>query len=115
MVPWAGRSVPRDRRMASKPAGVERFADRARSSAARVVARPAPGSTPIERTGMTTWDLDELPRVLDTRAAGGVVRAYPALVDTGAAVDVRLLARSEERRVGKECEVPCRSRWSPYH
>ena len=22
---------------------------------------------------------------------------------------------SEERRVGKECEVPCRSRWSPYH
>ena len=21
----------------------------------------------------------------------------------------------EERRVGKECEVPCRSRWSPYH
>ena len=26
----------------------------------------------------------------------------------------RLDARSEERRVGKECEVPCRSRWSPY-
>ena len=24
-------------------------------------------------------------------------------------------SRSEERRVGKECEVPCRSRWSPYH
>ena len=23
--------------------------------------------------------------------------------------------RSEERRVGKECEVPCRSRWLPYH
>ena len=23
--------------------------------------------------------------------------------------------RSEERRVGKECFVPCRSRWSPYH
>ena len=22
---------------------------------------------------------------------------------------------SEERRVGKECFVPCRSRWSPYH
>ena len=25
------------------------------------------------------------------------------------------LARSEERRVGKECVVRCRSRWSPYH
>ena len=23
--------------------------------------------------------------------------------------------RSEERRVGKECMVQCRSRWSPYH
>src|SRR3546814_17974807 len=26
-----------------------------------------------------------------------------------------LLARSEERRVGKECVSKCRSRWSPYH
>ena len=24
-------------------------------------------------------------------------------------------ARSEERRVGKECPYVCRSRWSPYH
>src|SRR3546814_3195416 len=23
--------------------------------------------------------------------------------------------RSEERRVGKECVIPCSSRWSPYH
>ena len=23
--------------------------------------------------------------------------------------------RSEERRVGKECDLSCRSRWSPYH
>src|SRR3546814_11545286 len=26
-----------------------------------------------------------------------------------------ILARSEERRVGKECVCTCRSRWSPYH
>ena len=26
-----------------------------------------------------------------------------------------MLIRSEERRVGKECIPPCRSRWSPYH
>src|SRR3546814_14303428 len=26
-----------------------------------------------------------------------------------------LVARSEERRVGKECVSTCRSRWSPYH
>ena len=27
----------------------------------------------------------------------------------------RIIYRSEERRVGKECVQPCRSRWSPYH
>ena len=27
----------------------------------------------------------------------------------------RAIVRSEERRVGKECSSPCRSRWSPYH
>ena len=25
------------------------------------------------------------------------------------------VVRSEERRVGKECRLTCRSRWSPYH
>ena len=28
---------------------------------------------------------------------------------------LRLQSRSEERRVGKECQSVCRSRWSPYH
>ena len=34
-----------------------------------------------------------------------------------AARKVRMTAmpRSEERRVGKECSLLCRSRWSPYH
>ena len=27
----------------------------------------------------------------------------------------RIGERSEERRVGKECRIGCRSRWSPYH
>src|SRR3546814_10984989 len=27
----------------------------------------------------------------------------------------RVVRRSEERRVGKECVSTCRSRWSPYH
>src|SRR3546814_16895990 len=27
----------------------------------------------------------------------------------------RMLRRSEERRVGKECVSTCRARWSPYH
>ena len=28
---------------------------------------------------------------------------------------LHLVYRSEERRVGKECWITCRSRWSPYH
>ena len=28
---------------------------------------------------------------------------------------LKSIARSEERRVGKECLRLCRSRWSPYH
>src|SRR3546814_19951561 len=36
--------------------------------------------------------------------------------DAAGAADVRTLeARSEERRVGKECVSTCRSRWSAYH
>src|SRR3546814_15627189 len=29
--------------------------------------------------------------------------------------DLSTIARSEERRDGKECVSTCRSRWSPYH
>src|SRR3546814_10467723 len=32
-----------------------------------------------------------------------------------APANFRMLHRSEERRVGKECVSTCRSRWSPYH
>ena len=35
-----------------------------------------------------------------------------ALASTGLG---RFFERSEERRVGKECRIRCRSRWSPYH
>src|SRR3546814_20338488 len=33
----------------------------------------------------------------------------------GAASTLLAFNRSEERRVGKECVSPCRSRWAPYH
>src|SRR3546814_8868965 len=44
--------------------------------------------------------------VLD-RTNGKVISAKPYVPVTW--------ARSEERRVGKECVSTCRSRWSPYH
>ena len=35
--------------------------------------------------------------------------------DISIIVDAADDVRSEERRVGKECALLCRSRWSPYH
>src|SRR3546814_15430878 len=46
-------------------------------------------------------------------AGGGALHRKAAVLGVlGDAVDI---ARSEERRVGKECVSTCRSRWSPYH
>ena len=33
----------------------------------------------------------------------------------GGKLMTKMMNRSEERRVGKECLRLCRSRWSPYH
>src|SRR3546814_20429272 len=33
----------------------------------------------------------------------------------GRSEQIAFEVRSEERRVGKECVRPCRSRWAPYH
>ena len=79
------------------------LADRARSSVARSIAapprRPGPAKGPqpaaaasssIEKDGLTTWTFGDLPDVLDTRVAGGVVRGYPAIVDQGKTVSVRV-------------------------
>ena len=35
--------------------------------------------------------------------------------NTGRNTTIVRSRRSEERRVGKECWITCRSRWSPYH
>ncbi|WP_136024194.1 ATP-dependent RNA helicase HrpA [Microbacterium sp. K27] len=84
------------------------LSDRARSSVARsIAAPPRSGGTgarrgterggieriaaaPLEQTGLTAWTFGELPEVLDTRVAGGVVRGYPAIVDQGKSVSVRV-------------------------
>src|SRR3546814_9934162 len=42
-------------------------------------------------------------------------RVTAGLHGFGPRLDDEQLARSEERRVGKECVSTCRSRWSPFH
>jgi len=46
----------------------------------------------LERAGITSWDFDELPAVVDTRHGDTVIRAYPALVDHGDSVSITLMA-----------------------
>ena len=50
-----------------------------------------------ERSGLTSWDLGELPHHVDTHQHGGIIRAYPALVDEKTSVAVRLMATTEEQ------------------
>ena len=46
----------------------------------------------------------------------GALSAYPRATHRYSALEFTLArTRSEERRVGKECLLECRSRWSPYH
>jgi len=51
-------------------------------------------ATALTRTGLTGWDFGALPKVF----TDGEVRAYPALVDAGAGVDVRLFETAEAAR-----------------
>ena len=64
---------------------------------ARSRAAEAAAPAPAERSGITAWEWDELPAHVDTRQAGNVIRAYPALVDEKSSVALRLVATAEER------------------
>ena len=56
---------------------------------------------------LTKLPIDAVPDVTNVQVQVNAVA--PALTP------VEIENRSEERRVGKECCLVCRSRWSPYH
>ena len=60
-----------------------RFAERTRTSVAKATAASGPDRS-LERTGITTWDVGDLPEVIESTVGAGTVRGYPALVDEGA-------------------------------
>jgi len=108
-----GRTVGSDRDLGALQT---RLADRARASVSRSLSAPAPASSrparsangpaprpanapgaaggPVtafaERAGLADWTFGDLPEVVDTKVAGGVVRGYPAIVDEGASVALRI-------------------------
>ncbi|MGW5651907.1 ATP-dependent RNA helicase HrpA [Streptomyces humi] len=55
------------------------------------------GGESLERKGLTDWTIGTLTRVFETRRAGQPVKAYPALVDDGDTVSVRLFDTEEEQ------------------
>ncbi|MGC5362355.1 ATP-dependent RNA helicase HrpA [Streptomyces sp. DT24] len=71
-------------------------ARQALSQAAAATAGPSGES--IERSGLTDWTIGTLNRVFETRRAGQPVKAYPALVDQGDTVAVRLFDTEAEQR-----------------
>src|SRR3546814_6801754 len=71
-------------------------------------------------TGVQTCALPILVETDVVERGGGSKRGDVAAQVAGLAVGAhdhrhRVPARSEERRVGKECVSTCSSRWSPYH
>ena len=51
----------------------------------------------------------------DRSLSAAFVFVVAAITDLLDGYIARRTGRSEERRVGKECDALCRSRWSPYH
>jgi ATP-dependent helicase HrpA len=64
-------------------------APKARASLARA-------ASDVERTGLTSWTIGQLPRTVDVQRGGHLVTAYPALVDEGQTVGVRVVATQVE-------------------
>ncbi|MEM7272746.1 MAG: ATP-dependent RNA helicase HrpA [Actinomycetota bacterium] len=78
----------------------ELMAEQVRQTLTEVLADAA-AEADLERTGLRTWDPDllpdELPAVVTTAGPAHTVRAYPALVDDGDSVAVRLFPDPDEQ------------------
>ncbi|MET9426384.1 ATP-dependent RNA helicase HrpA [Streptomyces sp. NPDC003036] len=66
-------------------------------AAAAATAGPSGSGQSLERTGLTDWTIGTLVKVFETRRAGQPVKAYPALVDAGDTVSVRLFDTEAEQ------------------
>ncbi|MDO0927016.1 ATP-dependent RNA helicase HrpA [Streptomyces sp. TG1A-8] len=78
-------------RLALKPKARKALSQAAAASASRG------GGPSVERRGLTDWTIGTLTRVFETRRAGQPVKAYPALVDDGDTVSVRLFDTEAEQ------------------
>ncbi|MFD0343848.1 ATP-dependent RNA helicase HrpA [Streptomyces sp. NPDC127117] len=90
------RKVAEDKDLEALKLQLRPKARQALSKAAAATAGPSGES--IERSGLTDWTIGTLNRVFETRRSGQPVKAYPALVDQGGTVAVRLFDTEAEQQ-----------------
>ncbi|MFI6121697.1 ATP-dependent RNA helicase HrpA [Streptomyces sp. NPDC051064] len=90
------RKVAEDKDLEALKIQLRPKARQALSKAAAATAGPSGES--IERSGLTDWTIGTLDKVFETRRAGQPVKAYPALVDQGETVAVRLFDTEAEQQ-----------------
>ncbi|MEU8507629.1 ATP-dependent RNA helicase HrpA [Streptomyces brevispora] len=90
------RKVAEDKDLEALKIQLRPKARQALSRAAAETAGPTGGS--IERSGLTDWTIGTLDRIFEARRAGQPVKAYPALVDQGETVAVRLFDTEAEQQ-----------------
>ncbi|MFF3317082.1 ATP-dependent RNA helicase HrpA [Streptomyces sp. NPDC003035] len=66
-------------------------------AAAAATAGPDGSGQSLERSGLTEWTIGTLTKVFETKRGGQPVKAYPALVDEGDTVAVRLFDTEAEQ------------------
>ncbi|MFJ4687485.1 ATP-dependent RNA helicase HrpA [Streptomyces sp. NPDC088789] len=90
------RKIAEDKDLEALRLQLKPKARKALSQAAAATASRQGGES-LERTGLTDWTIGSLTRVFETRRAGQPVKAYPALVDDGDTVSVRLFDTEAEQ------------------
>ncbi|MQS38460.1 ATP-dependent RNA helicase HrpA [Streptomyces katsurahamanus] len=97
------RIVDERRRKLAEDKDLEALKLKLRPKARQALSRAAAATTgqsgeSIERSGLTDWTMGPLTKIFETRRAGQPVKAYPALVDAGETVSVRLFDTEAEQR-----------------
>ncbi|HZD72896.1 MAG TPA: DUF3418 domain-containing protein, partial [Actinomycetota bacterium] len=76
------------RRVLGEDKDLERLKLRLKGKVRAAISAAAGG---IEREGLRSWTIDTLPRTVEVERGGRVVQGYPALVDEGSSVAVRIM------------------------
>ncbi|QKW08000.1 ATP-dependent RNA helicase HrpA [Streptomyces sp. NA04227] len=98
------RIVDERRRQLAEDKDLEALKLQLRPKARKAISRAAAataersGEQSVERSGLTDWTVGTLSRLFETKRAGQPVKAYPALVDDGDTVSVRLFDTEAEQQ-----------------